>query len=38
MARIYVILIQKGLRTPEQVPALWQAGVEALLETMGSEE
>lgn len=32
MVQVYVSLIQKGLRTLEQVPALWREEVEAILE------
>ena len=32
MAQIYVNLINKGFRTLEQVPGLWQEGVRQLLE------
>lgn len=32
MAQVYYNLIKKGLRTIEQVPILWRAEVQALLD------
>lgn len=38
MVALYVDLIKKGLKTIDDVPSLWKAGVEAELARLAAEE